>query len=129
MMRAASALVVLLAATGLGLGGCQKQLEAPADAGVCWHMVSPAKGQYRFNKVAQNVPNLETCAANLEALRIKFLQMGGSHRDLTGAYQGKFIFLEQEGIFVGDTLNGAAYIALVRTNDGRLVVPGAARSS
>lgn len=64
------------------------------------------------------------CWAQLEAMRLHFLGLGGSQTDLTGAYQSKFIFLERDGIFTADSLNGASYLALIRTGDGRLAPPG-----
>jgi hypothetical protein len=79
----------------------------------------------RYNKLVQNVPNLETCAANLEAMRVRFLRMGGSNRDIMGAYQGNFIFIQREGVFTAPSLEEHAYLALVRTGDGRLAIPGA----
>ena len=69
--------------------------------------------------------SLEVCAANLEAMRIKFLTMGGSQQDLLGAYQSNFLFLQKEGILTSTSLEGPRYVALVRTGDGRLAIPGA----
>jgi hypothetical protein len=74
--------------------------------------------------LARNVPTLEQCAADLEAMRVHFLSLGGSQTEITGAYQSKFLFLEREGIFTADSLDGASYLALVRTGDGRLAPPG-----
>ena len=116
------ALAALLAA---GLSACEKSVEAPDDTGVCWQMIEDGKGKVHFNVVAKNVPNLEKCAANLEALRLKFLAIGGNKEELTGVYQGQFIFVQKEGIFVGQSLTSGRYPALVRTGDGRLAVPGA----
>ena len=70
------------------------------------------------------MPNLETCAANLEAMRIHFITLGSTHTDIIGAYNSKFLFLQREGVFTSDTLDGPAYLALVRTGDGRLAMPG-----
>jgi hypothetical protein len=50
--------------------------------------------------------------------------MGGTSRELTGAYQGSYIFLKQEGIYRAKRYEGARYMALVRYN-GKLVIPGA----
>jgi hypothetical protein len=58
-------------------------------------------------------------------MRIKFLRMGGNQQDIYGAYQANFLFLQQEGVFTSTSLEGPRYIALVRTGDGRLAVPGA----
>jgi hypothetical protein len=54
--------------------------------------------------------------------------MGQSNNaSMVGAYQGSFIFIEKEGIYVGQTYDGPRYMSLVRTGDGRLAVPGAIR--
>ena len=89
--------------------------------------MTPAKGQFRFNVVSKSANTLEDCAATLEAMRIRFLMLGGNQVNITGAYQSKFIFIEQDGIFTADSLNGSSYLALVRANDGKLVRPGAIR--
>ena len=123
--RPASLAIALFAASWLA--GCDTSLKPPGDYGVCYQYVAPKPGQHRFNLLQKNTPNLETCAAALEAMRLHFLQLGGSQLSITGAYQSKFIFVEQEGIFTADSLDGASYLALVRTNDGRLAQPGAVR--
>jgi hypothetical protein len=58
-------------------------------------------------------------------MRMRFLMLGGTQNNITGAYQSKFLFLESAGIFTADSLDGASYIALVRTADGKLAPPGA----
>lgn len=116
-----------LAALAL-LGACAPGVNAPDDRGVCWHMVHSKDGKYKFNRVADNVPNLETCMAKLEGLRIFFLQRGGSHYNISGDYQGQFIFINQNGIFSSQEVDGPQYPALVRSGDGRLVVPGSQRA-
>jgi hypothetical protein len=109
------------------LAACDNSPRPPGDVGVCYQYVVPKPGEHRFNVLSKNAKTLEECAASLEAMRIHFLMIGGNQTSLTGAYQSKFIFLEPDGIFTADSLNGASYIALVRTNDGRLVRPGAIR--
>ncbi len=118
------ALIVALAASA-ALGACAKRTLPPGDIGVCYHVVTQKGGTLRFNKVVENLPNLETCAANLEAMRVKFLRMGGSNLDIMGAYQGNFIFIQREGVFTAPDLEAHPYLALVRTGDGRLAIPGA----
>lgn len=106
------------------LAACDTSPRPPGDIGVCYHYVQ-AKGQKpRFNVVGRNVQTLEACAAQLEAMRLHFIMLGGNQNDITGAYQTKFLFLEREGIFTADSLNGASYLALVRTGDGRLAPQG-----
>lgn len=118
------ALVVSAAVAAASLGACQKRTEPPGAVGVCYHVVFEKGGKLKFNKLV-DAPNLETCAANLEAMRIKFLRLGGTADEILGAYQANFIFVQREGIFTGTTLEGPRYIALVRTGDGRLATPGA----
>ncbi|MFZ5670071.1 MAG: hypothetical protein ACOY4K_11300 [Pseudomonadota bacterium] len=107
------------------LAGCSRAQEAPLDKGVCYHVVTAADGQLKFNVVARDQPNIEHCAAQLEGMRLRFLRMGGQTREVAGAYQGNFIFLRREGIFRAQKWDGNQYLMLVRSGDGRLVVPGA----
>jgi hypothetical protein len=58
-------------------------------------------------------------------MRLKFLRMGGNQHELVGAFQSNFIFLERIGVRTSTSLEGPRYVALVRTGDGRLAVPGA----
>ncbi len=99
--------------------------QSPADPGVCWHMVQFQGGKVRFNRLAKNVPNLEQCAVQLEAMRLHFAALGSANDQMIGAYQGQFLFLQSEGIFTGQNLDGAHYLLLVRTGDGHLAKPGA----
>lgn len=107
------------------LAGCAKQVEAPTDTGVCWHMATTKEGVVKFNRLANNVPDLEHCAAQLEAMRIKFMALGGNKSDIVGSYQGSYLFLQREGVFTAQKLDGARYPFMVRTGDGRLATPGA----
>ena len=109
----------------LSLTACDNSPTPPGETGVCYQFISPKSGKPHFNVLTRNVPNLETCAANLEAMRIHFITLGSTNTDIVGAYQSKFLFLQREGVFSSDTLNGPAYLALVRTGDGRLAMPGA----
>jgi hypothetical protein len=115
---------VLILAAAVALAACAKRTEPPGDTGVCYHVVAGKDGKLKYNKLVV-APNLETCAANLEAMRIKFLTMGGSSQEILGAYQANFLFLQREGVFSSTTLEGPRYLALVRTGDGRLAIPGA----
>ena len=113
-----------LAAAGL-LAACSASPRPPGDTGVCYHVAQGKGGQLRYNLVADHVPNLETCSARLEMLREQFLRMGGSHEQLTGAFQASYLFLDRTGVSASKTMDGIRYVALMRTGDGRLVVPGA----
>ena len=107
------------------LAGCAKSLEAPTDTGVCWHLVSLPGGHVKFNRLADHQPNLEHCAAQLEIMRRNFQSLGAGEDNLTGAYQGQFLFIQPEGVFTAQTYSGHRYNLMVRTGDGRLAVPGA----
>jgi len=119
---------ILAAALGLmaatALSACVKRTEPPGDVGVCYNVAIQKDGKLKYNKLV-NAPNLETCAANLEAMRLKFLRMGSSASEILGAYQANFIFIQNTGVFTSTTLEGPRYLALMRTGDGRLAVPGA----
>jgi hypothetical protein len=120
--------VAALVASGLALTACEKQIKPPFETGVCFHVVTNKDGSLRYNPVARNVPQMEECAATLEGMRIRFVRMGQSNnRSMVGAYQGSFIFIEKEGIYLGQTYDGPRFMSLVRTGDGRLAVPGAIR--
>jgi hypothetical protein len=115
---------LVLAAAALALCACSTKTKPPGDPGICYHAVPQADGSLKYNKLVQ-APSLEVCAANLEAMRIKFLTMGGNQRNIYGAYQANFLFLENAGILTSTSLEGPRYVALVRTGDGRLAIPGA----
>ena len=122
-IRLLAALAIL--SLPMTVGGCEKHLAAPTDPQVCWSMAVTKDGKVRFNKVAEHIPDLEHCAAQLEALRIKFLSMGGNQTELTGAYQGSFLFLQREGVFTAQSYEATRYPFMERTGDGRLAVRGA----
>lgn len=115
---------LILAAAALALAGCAKKTVPPGDAGICYHVVPQKDGTLKYNKVV-SVDSLERCAANLEAMRIKFLRLGGNQTELYGAFQSNFLFLVREGVMTSTSLEGPRYVALVRTGDGRLAIPGA----
>jgi hypothetical protein len=116
---------LVLFAAALLVCACQSEPQAPTDLGVCYHFAAMQGGKPKFNVVASNVPDMEHCAAVLEGMRIKFLSLGGTNQEITGAYQGNFIFLETDGIFTATSFNGGRYPFLVRSG-GRLVPVGSA---
>lgn len=118
--------IATLGAGALALAACEKTTEAPFDAGVCYAVEIKAKGEApQFNKVAENQPQIEFCAARLEEMRLRFLRMGGNRREVVGSYQGQFIFIDRAGVWIGQTLEGSRFILLARTGDGRLAIPSA----
>lgn len=122
-MMLRTALIVGLSA--LALSACVQRTRPPGEPGICYHVVGQPDGGLKYNKLKGQQPNLENCAAALEGMRVRFLRMGGTSRELVGAYQGNFLFLQKEGIFTSNSLEGHRYLALVRTGDGRLAIPGA----
>ena len=120
----AKSLIFLAAASALALTACAKKTTPPGDAGVCYHVVPQKDGSLKYNRLV-STDTLEKCAANLEAMRVKFLTLGGTSQEIYGAYQANFLFLQKEGIFTSTSLEGPRYVALVRTGDGRLAIPGA----
>jgi hypothetical protein len=122
-MNMRALLVPALAGAAL-LQGCENQVEATSDRGVCWHMVTVA-GKPKFNVLARGQADLEHCAAELEKMRISFQSLGVPQGDITGAYQGQFLFINRYGVFTAQDLTGYQYPFMVRTGDGRLAMPGA----
>ena len=119
-------------AFALVASACAKGLQPPTDAGVCYHMVNDGKGEaggqisgkYRFFVVKRDVADLEHCAAALDTMRVHFLSLGGSTHDVTGVYQGEYLFVGPRGVFSADTLDASPFPMLTRAPDGRLVPQG-----
>lgn len=76
---------------------------APEDPGVCWRMTLDASGAPRYQVQARDILNLETCAAHLERIYL----IGG--REVSGAYQGRFIFIDSSAIRSASSLNGSRW--------------------
>jgi len=118
-------LAALLAAAALA--GCKPQIQPPGDAGVCYHLAAMVGGKPKFNVLARSVPDMEHCAAQMEAMRNRFLALGSTNRDIVGAYQDNFLFLGDDGVFTAATYDGHRYPFLVRDGD-QLVPIGSAPS-
>ena len=116
--------LMIAALAGLALTACEKRTVPLGTRGVCYYVVPQGEGELKYHKLSDQ-PDLEHCAASLEAMRIRFLSMGGSNREIVGAFQGNFIFVQRQGIFTAPSLEEHRYLALVRTGDGRLAIPGA----
>lgn len=123
MNRALITVALLLGAAGLA--SCQRGLEAPLGRGVCYHLVRQDDGTPRFNRVAENQPQLEYCAGALERIRRGYRSLGGNRDEVVGVYQGRWIFVNRRAIFTSRTYEGSRYVVLVRLPDGRLAMPGA----
>ena len=108
------------------LAACSNSVEAPYVEGVCFAVELGEEGEPPvFNKLAENQPQIEYCAARLEEMRLRFLRQGGTRQEVIGAYHGQYIFIDREGVWIGKSLEGSRCIAMARTGDGRLAVPGA----
>lgn len=107
------------------LAGCETSPRAPTDPGICYSVAQKEGQEMAFNVLAREQPQIEACAARLEEMRLNFLRLGGTNRDVVGAYQGRFIFVDRRGISFGQRIDGPRFFALARTGDGRLAVPGA----
>lgn len=115
-----------LALGALVLAACSSSVEAPYEEGVCFAVEIGEEGEAPvFNKLAEDQPQIEHCAARLEEMRLRFLRQGGTRQEVTGAYHGQYIFIDREGVWIGKSLEGSRFIAMARTGDGRLAVPGA----
>jgi hypothetical protein len=125
MTRTAILLSLAALTAALALAGCSSQVAAPTDTGVCYHMAAMQNGQPKFNVVAKGVPDMEHCAAQLEAMRVRFLSLGGGAQEIVGAYQGNFLFLGEQGVSTAETYQGPRYPFLVRNGD-QLVPVGSA---
>ena len=76
------------------LAGCEKPLTAPTNPGVCWRMVEGLNGEPDFRVLAPYIETLENCAVRLEGLRMT------TGLPMTGAFQGRFIYVTDEEISV-----------------------------
>jgi hypothetical protein len=123
-MIRASALVAALS-PALLLAACETGPQAPTDPGVCYHAVIREGEEPRFNVVARDQPNIESCAARLEELRLTFARNTGVRRNVTGVYQGRWLFVTPRSIRTAESFQGPSFVLLVRAPDGLLVMPGA----
>lgn len=73
--------------------------EAPKDPKVCWRFANEG-GKPRFDRLSNDVQNLESCAARLEANYLR------TRRPVVGAYQGRFIFVNIDTIASSQHLKG-----------------------
>ncbi|GAA0867766.1 hypothetical protein GCM10009116_01850 [Brevundimonas basaltis] len=120
------ALVVAAGLAAVALTACGGGVDAPYEPGVCFSVETREGGETpAFHKLAEDQPQIEHCAARLEEMRVRFLRQGGSRQEVTGAYQGQFIFIDREGVWIGKSLDGSRFFLLARTGDGRLAMPGA----
>ena len=100
-----------------GLAACSSPASAPSGAGLCWRMLEIADQPAAFEILARDVPNLESCAVQLEGARM----MEG--RPMTGAYNGHFIFVTEDQISSAGAMDGTR-IRVFEAADRRKVQDG-----
>ncbi len=88
----------------LTLAACVDPTAAPTNKGICWRVNMGADGKPAFIPVSNTAQNLETCGAHLEAVALR-----ENKTDLTGAYQGQFIFITSQMVQSGLRLKGVRY--------------------
>lgn len=99
-----------------GLAACSSQA-APSGAGLCWRRSDAVGHPSRFVLIARDVPNLESCAVQLEGARLL------EGRPTAGAYNGYFIFATEEQITSAKSLDGAR-IRVFEADDRRRIQEG-----
>lgn len=98
-----SAAALAPAALFLTTAACDTSPTAPDAPLACFRMSGPETSP-RFQIVAGGVKNLESCAAALEAVSLR-----ERRPELTGAYQGQFIFITPDMVQSSLRLDGARY--------------------
>jgi hypothetical protein len=96
-------IALLSLGTALALCACDRPVTAPTRTGVCWFMVEGLNGEPDFKPFATNIENLESCAARLEGAYVK------SGHPVRGAFQGRFIFVDEADVTAGPRLRGQHY--------------------
>lgn len=87
----------------LALAACERPVTAPTQAGVCWFMLQAADGEPEFKPFVTGIENLESCAARLEGSYVR------TGRPVSGAFQGRFIFVTEADVTAGPRLKGQHY--------------------
>ncbi len=78
------------------------EIEAPTEANVCW-LMERGGGQVRFVALSRRIDNLESCAATLEGHYL------AGRRRLEGAFQGRFLFVDENAIQSAESLEGGRW--------------------
>jgi len=93
----------ILGAILLTLAGCQKPVEAPRTAGVCWRLGEGANGRKDFKPFAAGVETLEDCAAKLEGAHLV------NRTPMVGGFQGRIIYVTDEEVSVAANSTSTRY--------------------
>lgn len=87
----------------LVLAGCQKPVEAPRTAGVCWRLGEGMNGRKDFKPFATGLETLEDCAAQLEGAHL----VNGT--PMVGGFQGRIIYVTDEEVSVAANSQSTRY--------------------
>jgi hypothetical protein len=98
-MKSATIAIVL----ALGAAACSQAIGSAPASDVCALVREETDKAELYQPVEDDVPNLETCAARLEAIRM----IRG--RPVTGIYNGHFIFVTEADILSAQTLEGSRF--------------------
>lgn len=99
------------------MAACSPQPKAPSGAGLCWRMFEIADQKPRFELIGRDIPNLESCATQLEGARM----MEGM--PVSGVYNGHFIFVSEQQITSASSINGVR-IRVFEPEDRRRIQQG-----
>jgi len=94
------AVIRLAGVMALAAGACSSPIDASSTQNACLRMASDTN---RFTTVEERVPNLETCAARLEAVR---MIEGGA---VTGRYNGHYIFVSEAEVTSAQSIDGSRF--------------------
>jgi len=75
------------------------EVHAPRDPGVCWRRGADG----RFVVLYRGSSGVEACAGDLERIHMR------TGESLIGAYQGRYIFVDNESIRSADRLDGVPW--------------------
>jgi uncharacterized lipoprotein NlpE involved in copper resistance len=120
-MKRLIAAAVLVA---FALGGCSKSVEAPTDPGACFLMATQKDGTTKFNKIADGIKDIEHCAAQIDQVRRNFRRLGSMQQEYVGAFQGSFLFIDNQGVSTANKFTATRYPLLTNFH-GELIAPGA----
>jgi hypothetical protein len=95
-LLSAVACLCFLGAVGWLIWMQSQEVRAPSEPGVCYRQGRDG----RFAVFYRDIASIETCAGVLER---EHLTTGA---DITGAYQGRFIFIDKEAIRSADSMSG-----------------------
>jgi hypothetical protein len=85
------------------VAGCQKSVEAPRTAGVCWRLGEGMNGRKDFKPFASGLETLEDCAARLEGAHLV------NGQPMVGGFQGRIIYVTAEEVSVAADSTSTRY--------------------